>query len=361
MKRILTIVFIAIGIPMFAQQLGPNISWDNDKHDFGEILEANGKATYKFEFTNTGNEPLVITNVRPSCGCTSSDYTKEPVMPGVKGYVSATYNPLRRPGKFSKTITITTNSESPTSVLRFTGNVIPKPKSKEEQFPRKMGELRLKSNHLAFATVYNTQKKKDKIEMANTTDHDLDIDFENVPKHISIQAFPKTLKPNEVGYIEVTYDAKLKNDWGFLMDKVMVLVNGDNNNKKNRLSISASISENFANLSAQEKANAPKAVFDSKVFDFAKIEQGQKVSNTFVLTNEGKSELIIRKTKASCGCTILNLDKKIIAPGESANFDITFNSSGKRNKQNKSITIITNDPDNSQISLRLTGFVEVPN
>lgn len=361
MKRIITIVLIAVSLPMFAQQLGPHISWDNDKYDFGEILEANGKVTHKFEFTNTGNEPLVITNVRPSCGCTSSDYTKEPVMPGSKGYVSATYNPLRRPGKFSKTITITTNTESPTSVLRFTGNVIPKPKSKEEQFPRKMGELRLKTNHLAFATVYNTQKKTDKIEIANITSHSLDIEFENVPKHISVKAFPASLKPDEVGYIEVTYDAAAKNDWGFVMDKVVVLVNGDNNNRKNRLSISASITEDFGSMTAEEKANAPKAVFDSKVFDFGKIEQGQKVSNTFVLTNQGNSDLLIHKTKASCGCTLLNLDKKVIAPGETAKFDITFNSNGKRNKQNKSITIITNDPSNSQISLRITGFVEIPN
>jgi hypothetical protein len=126
MKKILLIIgIVAISTLVFAQQNGPAISWDKTVHDFGTFNEADGSVTATFEFVNTGNEPLFITNVKASCGCTSPEWSKEPVQPGAKGYVKAAYNPAKRPGKFNKSITVTTNEFQPTSVLRIMGEVIP--------------------------------------------------------------------------------------------------------------------------------------------------------------------------------------------------------------------------------------------
>lgn len=126
MKKILLIIgIVAISTLVFAQQNGPAISWDKTVHDFGTFNEADGSVTATFEFVNTGNEPLFITNVKASCGCTSPEWSKEPVQPGGKGYVKAAYNPAKRPGKFNKSITVTTNEFQPTSVLRIMGEVIP--------------------------------------------------------------------------------------------------------------------------------------------------------------------------------------------------------------------------------------------
>lgn len=110
---------------VFAQQSGPAISWDKTVHDFGKFKESDGKVVATFEFVNTGNETLYITNVKASCGCTSPEWSKEPVQPGSKGYVKAAYNPAKRPGKFNKSITVTTNEFQPTSVLRIMGEVDP--------------------------------------------------------------------------------------------------------------------------------------------------------------------------------------------------------------------------------------------
>jgi len=127
MKRIAFLVLaIAFSTAIFAQQSGPTISWTDTVHDFGTFKEEAGMQTAKFEFVNTGNEPLYITNVKASCGCTATEYSKEPVQPSGKGYVIASYNPANRPGKFNKSITVTTNEFQPTSVLRITGEVIPK-------------------------------------------------------------------------------------------------------------------------------------------------------------------------------------------------------------------------------------------
>src|SRR5690554_2443140 len=82
---------------------------NEDKHDFG-LVEEGKLATYEFEFTNTGSAPIIMSGVRASCGCTTPSWTKEPIPPGGKGSVTASYNSAGRPGAFNKTIPITSNA-----------------------------------------------------------------------------------------------------------------------------------------------------------------------------------------------------------------------------------------------------------
>ena len=126
MKKILLFIsIVTLSTMIYAQQSGPAVSWDKTVHDFGKFDESGGKVVATFEFVNTGNETVYITNVKASCGCTSPEWSKEPVQPGAKGYVKAAYNPSKRPGKFNKSITVTTNEFQPTSVLRIMGEVNP--------------------------------------------------------------------------------------------------------------------------------------------------------------------------------------------------------------------------------------------
>lgn len=93
--------------------------WQSETHDFGVIGQ--GKpVSYTYEFTNTGDAPLVISSVQPGCGCTTQSYTKEPVAPGKKGSVTLTYNAAAL-GRFSKSATVNTNGQ--TFVLSFNGEV----------------------------------------------------------------------------------------------------------------------------------------------------------------------------------------------------------------------------------------------
>jgi hypothetical protein len=98
------------------------ISWKSDQVDLGEIPQNKPKAV-EFEFKNTGKTAVVITNVKASCGCTATDYTKTPIQPGETAKVTATYNAANK-GAFSKTVTVTTNAEETPKVLSFKGTVI---------------------------------------------------------------------------------------------------------------------------------------------------------------------------------------------------------------------------------------------
>jgi hypothetical protein len=99
-----------------------DFKFEREVHDFATIKEG-VQAEYVFKFTNIGKEPLVITNVQASCGCTTPKWTKEPVKPGESGQVTAIYNSKGRPGNFNKAITITSNAKTAQKVLFIKGNV----------------------------------------------------------------------------------------------------------------------------------------------------------------------------------------------------------------------------------------------
>ena len=95
-------------------------------HDFGTIKEEAGPVSCTFEFTNTGNKPLLIIDATASCGCTRPEYPTKPIKPGKKGKIKVTFSPIGRPGAFKKTVKIKTNGKEGTHVLRIEGTVIPK-------------------------------------------------------------------------------------------------------------------------------------------------------------------------------------------------------------------------------------------
>lgn len=96
------------------------ISFAQTTYDEGSVKP--GSHTFEFEFANTGTKPLVLTNVAPSCGCTIADWPKEPIMPGKKGVIKATYN-ASGVGNFQKNITVHSNAQTPTVVISFKVNV----------------------------------------------------------------------------------------------------------------------------------------------------------------------------------------------------------------------------------------------
>jgi hypothetical protein len=100
---------------------GSDINFEETVHDYGTIEKgANGDC--EFNFTNTGDEPLILSNVQASCGCTTPSWPREPIAPGEKGAIKVHYD-TQRVGGFNKTITVTSNGKTDRVVLRISGTV----------------------------------------------------------------------------------------------------------------------------------------------------------------------------------------------------------------------------------------------
>jgi len=234
MKFLIFLSFFA-GIALKTHAQGV-LKFVKDTHEFGNVAE--GKtATYDFEFTNEGNAPIVISNVTASCGCTTPFWTHEPVLPGKKGKITASYNSAGRPGPFTKTITVASNASATNLVLTIKGMVVPKP----------------------------------------------------------------TATPEEL-------------------------------------------------------AKSPTLQLQTAGHQFGKIEKGQTVTKSFVFTNTGKSDLVVKSVASSCGCVTFKASKAAVKPGEQASLELRY-TPRSLNQQNEAVIVTTNDLNTPSQTIMLQANV----
>jgi hypothetical protein len=368
MKRLSLILSLLItGLAVFGQMAETKIKFDATEHDFGKFKEEAGRQTFDFVVTNTGAQPLVIQNVVASCGCTTPDWTRQPIVPGAKGKVTAIYDPKDRPGQFNKTLSVYTNTNPQVTVLVIKGEVAPREKTVDELFTFPVGgtkgvaAVRFESNHLAFTNVKKTEKKIRVMQIVNTSKDPVKIEFDNLPAHLSVKANPGTLKPGEKGLIEGTYDANKNAGWGNSSDMVKIKINGVPQENVFYY-VSANLVEDFSGLSKEDLVNAPVFKVASTTVDLGKIKGATQNDVEFKFTNAGKNDLILRYVRASCGCTAIQQGAQGVGikAGESSSIKAAFSSGSYNGKVTKAIYVYTNDPKNSEVVLMISADVEQP-
>ena len=128
MKKLMLICAVVLGFAFTASAQDnqkAEFKFNEESHDFGKIPQ--GKpVTTEFVFTNIGQEPLILTSVQPTCGCTVADFTKTPVKKGDKGVIKITYN-AAAVAPFTKGIVVTSNAKTPQKTLIIKGEVVAAP------------------------------------------------------------------------------------------------------------------------------------------------------------------------------------------------------------------------------------------
>jgi hypothetical protein len=123
MKNLIVVLFVGlISLGSFAQEKTAKIEFKTDVIDYGTI-EKGSDGVRVFEFTNTGNAPLIISSVKSTCGCTVPKKPKGPIMPGETGVIEVKYD-TKRVNPIRKTITVISNAETPTVALKIKGLVV---------------------------------------------------------------------------------------------------------------------------------------------------------------------------------------------------------------------------------------------
>lgn len=359
MKKIVQIIgllCLMVAFSAASAQQKSKIVFENLEHDFGSFKEAEGVQTTTFKFTNKGAVPLILTNVRASCGCTTPKWTREPVAPNASGEIQVSYDPKNRPGTFNKTVTVSSNAENSTVILRIKGQVAQREKTIAELYPRQIGTLRVKTSNISFSKMKQNDVQAREIELVNDTDEAIEVGFRTVPKHLNATVEPQKIPAKGTGILSVTYDAKAVNTYGFTSHRIYLSVDGSKDYKSS-ISVTATIEEDFSDLTAEQLKNAAVASFNEVSYDFGEMKQGDKGEYTFTIKNNGKSDLHIRNVRTSCGCTAVAPAKKIISAGDSGPLKVTFDSRGKRGRQSKTITVITNDPKNPTTTLRVSSNI----
>lgn len=113
-----------------AQVTGPSFTFEEDSYDFGDIYQGD-VVDHVFVFENTGTEPLIITNVKVTCGCTATNWTRDPILPGEQSSIKVKFDSAGKIGRQNKVILIVSNATNPLPQVKIVTNVLPKKKDSE--------------------------------------------------------------------------------------------------------------------------------------------------------------------------------------------------------------------------------------
>jgi hypothetical protein len=229
MKSIYTLLFVIVSslFQSVAQTISTAISFEEKSYDFGRILENKGKASHTFVFINKAKMPVAIDGITSGCGCTTADYTKSPVKPGSIGTVTVSFNPLYRPGFFSKEVVIYSNNRKNISRVWVKGTVIPFIHPVEEDYPYSFGKgLHLSLKVLAFGELKKGSTKQITLRYANDTNKPMTINFvvDGTNQNLKFTN-PGKVVPKKRGEMIISYSQK-KNIQSETVINIYPIVNG---------------------------------------------------------------------------------------------------------------------------------------
>ena len=344
MKKIFTTLFMALtAVAMMAQQ--PVITFEKTEHDFGKINEADGRVSTVFEFKNEGMAPLVLSNVRASCGCTTPTWTKEPIEPGQTGSITVTYNPNGRPGRFQKTVTITSNATEATKRVYIKGEVIPKAAKPANKYTVAVGALNMKTKTLDLGTIKKGESKSGELEYANLGKdaHHVELATSGADTYLINQVTLADVKANETGKFAFAIDTKAPKLYGPVEAYAFVVIDGKKEiDEAHKLVIKANIEEDFSGLSIEEKQQAPIIEVPAE-FNAGKIAKGKNLKFVFPIKNIGVNPLEIRRAYAADKALYVK-QPKAVKSGKKGNVSVDINTKGMNpGAYGREVVIITND------------------
>ncbi len=357
-SRIIILIACAflIGQNGFSQQ--PKLKFDELLHDFGSINENDGAVQHTFKFTNTSKDTIKVTRVNSANRAANAEWSSKGIPSGGEGYIKINFNPKDIEGHFKYAINVISSEAGFNNQHLFiSGKINPRQKTYADYFPKNIGNLRFNKTHLTFDNIKKHESRTDSFLIFNEWGKEMTLNIENVPAYMNVEITPKVLKPLSNGVIRVNFDANKCSTWGLSYSFYKLITNDTLTPQKN-ITVGANVVEDFSKLTPVEHENAPKISFEKKTHDFGKIKEGSKAEYNFEFSNTGKTDLIIRRTKAACGCTSAKMEKTTLKPGESSKVNIVFNSRGYKGKKRKSITVICNDPDHPTTMLFIEMDIE---
>jgi hypothetical protein len=351
--------------------MAQTINFDQTSYVFGRIKEEAGKVEHVFTITNKGDKPLILQSVTASCGCTTPEWPRDPILPGKTAGIKVVFDPTNRGGNFDKRITVVSNATNGNAELKISGVIEARELKLEDKYRQTMGDLRFVTAFAAFTEVKNTESKSQEIEFVNTSKKVIKLEALNVPAFLKIDIQPSEIKPDQKGVIVVTFDGTKAKEFGYTLDYVNLKINGVAD-KAYRLMVSSTLAEDFSKLTSKQLADAPHASFEGAevqdmgqygkrvdvTFSFPDTPSGQKITKDFKFKNTGKSNLVIRNSKASCGCTTVEPSGKVIKPGATGVIKVVFDTDGRSGPQSKTVTLTLNDPDAPTVKLIVRGTLK---
>jgi len=339
----------------------PVLVFDSDVHDFGTVSEKDKYAVHSFSFTNTGKSPLVVNNVTSSCGCTATNWTKTPVDPGKTGIVTLTYSTVGRVGAINKVATVFTNEEGgfKRHRLSITGTVVEKPNDPPANFIDTIGGVAIESVYLNFEN-FNFETNNLKSFYIKNTNKDAGAYFsieslttDTMPQYLYLK-YPDSLKADWPGQIDFTINGPLTTEKrGRVVETYRLSIKDNAGQLLGTKDIKTAVNhlDDFRKLSTLQSVSAPQVDINNTVLNFGTVKTGflglfgGKAKQQFVLTNKGKSDLILHTVSSDDPRVHLpDLKGRTVKAGESLAVTVTVIANELDSDLSTDVYIVCNDP-----------------
>lgn len=353
MKRSILFIF-SLFIVALAAIAQPRISSNKETHNFGQI-EWKRPVTVEYTITNTGNRPLVLTNVTTSCACTVADWTKEPIAPGEKGIVKASFD-AKALGHFEKSVGIYSNATPNLVYLKFIGEVVQEIKDYTQTHPYAIGDLRIDRDEFAFPDMYRGQKSTLTFSVANLSDRPYEPVLMHLPPYLTMEAEPKVLLKGKKGTVKLTLDAGQLKDYGLTQTSVYLSrFAGDKVNEENEIPVSVVLLPDFSRMTAQDSLNAPAVrVSESDIDVSVPLIKKKKTSYNILIANAGRTPLVISKLQVFSPSVEVRLKKTVLAPDGMTKLKVIVHKRDVNNKRRHlRVLMITNDPLRPKVEINI--------
>ncbi|MBL7858418.1 MAG: DUF1573 domain-containing protein [Cyclobacteriaceae bacterium] len=358
-KQFLGCLLLMMAFSSVLAQQSKLLAFREEIFDFGRVDESGGSVLHEFVFTNNSGRHVKVLTVQASCGCTTPDWTREPIAPGKTGFIQASYNPQGRPGYFNKSLTVTTDLDANPIVLQIKGQVDIAGPAAEKEFQLVNGNWKMKTTSFNMGKVFVRDEFMVKeFQVLNGGSKAISFTGQVVsPKYIRVDVVPAILAPGTKGIVKVSYNGKLKNQYGFQSDNVEITTDDELNPIKS-ITVYATLEDYFPELTPDEVAKAAHLRLTSYNLDFGRVKQSNVSVREVQFTNTGKKELTIKALQPNCTCLSASASKLTVKPGESSSIKVTLNPQDRRGTQTKALTIYSNDPQNPVQRVTLTAYIE---
>lgn len=341
------------------------IRFDKKVHDFGDVMIAEGPVSCIFTFTNIGKEPIVIHNVISSCGCTTPDWTREPVRPGATGTIQATFSNDQGPYPFDKTLTVYVgvgrSSLDRPVVLRLRGVSHEKKKDLDELFTVKIGSLGLRKTEVSIGYIDQGVVKSDQMQIANLSKSELTVETATVSPGLTLTVTPNPIPARSMARLSYAVNpAEMgRTAWGKQRYEATFRLNG--REMTDKMTITGVIKDNFEKMSKADIERAGVPVIDRSYFEFGEVKKGAAVTATYSIRNKGKNPLVIHQIEGQGGAaTVLTKMPLAIKPGGKADVKVRLDTASLEYSGEviEVLTVITDAPSKPILNLFITGNVQ---
>lgn len=329
-----------------------------DQHtiNIGTVTDNNLYEGVEFRLVNTGKENIEIEKFTRSVSYLGVQKKFLLLKPGDTTYLPVAVLTNGMGGKFKGMIEMHIKGEKKPIPLFVEGYVKETPKDALERCIYPFGQLLFDKKEWHLEDVVLGKEYTDTVMIYNPTDEAYSVKAfytDGVRCEFSGSRSVGKKAMYMMVYFKVTEEEKLGKNLNVIRFTV-----GREPVDDHVFVVDANVRENFEGLSEQALQEAPVFRISDEVYDFGTISAGTEVTHQFVIHNEGKRDLILRKITPSCGCTAAVPEGRVIRPGESTNLNVSFKSGGRHGAQQKSITLYCNDPRQPEIKLWIKGNVE---